>query len=57
MPAGTYSVTAEGQSTRKEDVNELTFTIAPGLVLSPEEGYVGMNLTVTGGGFERGRQL
>ena len=51
MPAGTYSVTAEGQSTRKEDVNELTFTIAPGLVLSPDEGHVSMNLTVTGGGF------
>jgi hypothetical protein len=52
MPAGAYSVTAEGQSTKEEDVNELTFTIAPGLVLSPEEGYVGMNLTVTGGGFD-----
>jgi hypothetical protein len=51
MPADAYSVTAEGQSTRKEDVNELTFTITPGLVLSPEQGYVGMNLTVTGGGF------
>jgi hypothetical protein len=52
MPAGTYSVTAEGLATRKEDVNELAFTIAPGLVLSPDEGHVGMNLTVTGGGFD-----
>jgi hypothetical protein len=51
MPAGPYSVTAEGQSTREEDVNELTFTIGPGLLLSPEQGHVGMNLTVTGGGF------
>jgi len=51
MPAGTYSVTAEGQSTKKKDVNELTFTIEPGLVLSPDEGHVGMNLTVIGGGF------
>jgi len=51
VPADEYIVTAEGQSTRKEDVNELTFTIAPGLVLSPEEGHVGMNLTVSGGGF------
>ena len=51
MPAGTYSVTAEGQSTKKEDVDEQTFTIAPGLVLSPDEGHVGMNLTVIGGGF------
>jgi len=51
MPAGTYSVTAEGQSTREEDVNELTFTIAPGLILSPDQGHVGTNVTVRGGGF------
>ena len=51
MPAGTYIVTAEGQSTGEEDVNNLAFTIASGLVLSPTEGHVGMNLTVTGGGF------
>ncbi|MCK5181941.1 MAG: hypothetical protein KAQ73_05320, partial [Dehalococcoidia bacterium] len=51
MPAGTYIVTAEGQSTGEEDVNNLAFTIASGLVLSPDKGHVGMNLTVTGGGF------
>ena len=51
MPTGEYSVTAEGESTRKEDITELSFEIEPGLVLSPDEGYVGMNLTVTGGGF------
>ena len=57
MPAGTYSVTAEGQSTKKEDVNELTFTIEPGLVLSPDEGHVGMNLTVAGGGFATNKNV
>ncbi len=51
LPRDTYSVTAKGQSTREGDVNELTFTIAPGLLLSPDEGHVGMNVTVTGGGF------
>ncbi|MEA1872478.1 MAG: hypothetical protein U9M91_03695, partial [Chloroflexota bacterium] len=51
MPKGTYSVTAEGERTPKEDISELSFEIGPGLVLSPDEGYVGMNLTVTGGGF------
>ena len=51
MPAGTYSITAAGQSTREEDVNDLTFTIAPGLLLSPGEGHVGTNVTVRGGGF------
>jgi len=51
VPAGEYIVTAEGQSTREEDVNKLTFTIESGLVLFPGEGHVGMNLTVNGGGF------
>jgi len=51
MPAGTYSVTARGQWTREADVNELTFTIGPGLLLSPDEGHVGMKVTATGGGF------
>jgi len=51
MPKGEYSVTAEGERTDKEDINELSFEIEPGIVLSPDEGYVGMNLTVTGGGF------
>jgi len=48
---GEYSVTAEGERTPKEDISELSFEIGPGLVLSPDEGHVGMNLTVTGGGF------
>ena len=50
-PKGTYSVTAEGERTPKEDISELSFEIGPGLVLSPEEGHVGTNLTVTGRGF------
>jgi len=51
MPAGEYSVSAEGEQTRKEDIGELSFEIKPGIVLSPDEGHVGMNLTVTGSGF------
>jgi len=51
MPKGEYSVTAEGERTKKEDINELSFEIEPGLVLSPDEGHVGMNLTVAGRGF------
>jgi len=49
MPTGEYSVTAEGE--RTQDTNELSFEIEPGLVLSPGQGYVGMNLTVAGHGF------
>jgi hypothetical protein len=48
-PKGEYSVTAEGE--RTQDTNELSFEIEPGLVLSPGQGYVGMNLTVAGRGF------
>ena len=51
MPAGGYSVTAEGEHTRKEDVGELSFEIEPDIVLSPNAGHVGMDLTVTGHGF------
>jgi hypothetical protein len=51
MPTGEYSVTAEGEQTKKEDITELSFEIEPDIVLSPDEGHVGMNLTVTGHGF------
>jgi hypothetical protein len=51
MPAGTYSVTTEGESTSTEDINELNFNIESDIVLPPDEGHVGMNLTVTGQGF------
>jgi hypothetical protein len=51
MPKGTYDVTAEGEQTLEEDINELSFQIEPGLVLSPDKGHVGMNLTVAGYGF------
>ncbi len=51
MPAGTYSVTAEGELTQKEGISALNFTIAPGILLPPDEKYVGMNLTVAGRGF------
>jgi len=51
MSAGKYSVTVEGEQTPKEDIEELSFEIKPDIVLSPDEGHVGMSLTVTGLGF------
>ena len=51
MPAGEYSITAEGEQTRKEDLGGLSFEIRPDIILSPDEGHVGMNLTATGRGF------
>ncbi|MGA2670146.1 MAG: IPT/TIG domain-containing protein [Dehalococcoidia bacterium] len=51
MPTGTNNVTAYGESTPKAAVTTLSFKIEPGLALSPDEGHVGTDLTVTGGGF------
>jgi hypothetical protein len=51
MPIGTYNVTAYGDSTPKAAITALSFEIKPGLVLSPDEGHVGTNLTVSGYGF------
>jgi hypothetical protein len=57
IPAGTHIVTAEGEQTRKEDVSELNFKIEPDIVLSLDEGYVGMNLTATGRGFAANKDV
>lgn len=51
MPAGEYSITADGQQTSKEDTGELSFEIQPEFILSHDQGHVGMDLTVTGRGF------
>jgi hypothetical protein len=51
MPTGEYRVTAEGEHTSKEDLGELSFEIEPDIILSPAEGHVGMDVTVTGRGF------
>lgn len=51
MPNGDYGVTSEGEVTQQEDISPLTFTIGPGVVLLPDEGHVGTNLTVIGHGF------
>lgn len=57
MPADEYSVTAEGEFTDEEDVTALSFEIGPGLVLSPNQGHVGTNLTVAGGGFPASKNV
>ena len=57
MPKGIYNVTAYGQETLKEYINVLSFEIKPGIVLSPDEGHVGTDLSVTGGGFAPNRDV
>jgi hypothetical protein len=57
LAEGTYDVTAEGEFTDKEDIDELSFEIGPGLMLSPDQGHVGTSLTVTGGGFATGENV
>ncbi|GAG39679.1 unnamed protein product, partial [marine sediment metagenome] len=49
MPTGEYGITAEGEQT--QDIGELNFEIKPDIVLSPDEGHVGIDLTATGHGF------
>jgi len=51
MPAGDYTITAEGQQTSQEDVGVLSFEIQPEFMLSDHQGHVGMELTVTGRSF------
>jgi hypothetical protein len=57
LASGTYDVTAEGEFTDKEDIEELSFEIGPGLMLSPNQGHVGTSLTVTGGGFATSKNV
>jgi len=57
MPKGTYSVTAEGEWTEEGDITALSFEIEPGLVLSPDEGHVGTDLTVAGHGFAANKNV
>jgi hypothetical protein len=51
MPTGNYSVSVEGEQTKSEDIIALSFEIKQDIVLSPDEGHVGMDLMVTGHGF------
>jgi hypothetical protein len=55
MPTDEYSVTAEGELT--QDISELSFEIEPDIVLSPDEGHVSIDLTVTGRGFAASKNV
>jgi len=57
VPAGEYAVTAEGDRTRRRDIDEISFEIRPMLTLSPDEGHVGTNVTATGYGFAPNKQI
>jgi hypothetical protein len=57
IPAGEYSVTAEGEQTSREDIGDLSFEIEPEFILSPDQGHVGMDLTVTGVGFATSEEV
>ncbi len=57
LPSGEYGVTAEGEHTKREDVGEVSFQIEPDIVLSPTEGHVATNLTVTGHGFAANHEI
>jgi hypothetical protein len=57
MSQGEYALTAAGDSTRERDVGEVTFAVGPGLMLSPDHGHVGMNVTAMGRGFAASRNV
>ena len=57
IPGGTYTVTAQGDFTAKTDVGEISFEIKPGIMLSPDEGHVGMNITAHGRGFAANKDV
>jgi len=57
MPAGEYTVTAEGEWTPREDIIELSFEIEPDIVLSPDEGHVGKSVTSGGHGFAANKDV
>jgi hypothetical protein len=57
MPKGTYGVTVEGEQTPTGDISGLIFEIKPDIVLSPDEGYAGMDLTTTGHGFAANKNV
>jgi hypothetical protein len=57
MPTSTYTVTADGERTKQRDIDALSFEIKPGILLSPDQGHVGMNVTVTGHGFAANKNI
>jgi hypothetical protein len=57
MPMGTYGITVEGEQTPTGDISGLLFEIEPGIVLSPDEGYAGTDLTATGHGFAANKNV
>ncbi|HXZ30046.1 MAG TPA: IPT/TIG domain-containing protein [Dehalococcoidia bacterium] len=57
IPTGNYTVTAEGEWTPEADVSSLIFEIKLDIVLSPDEGHVGTNVTVTGYGFAASKNV
>jgi len=48
---GKYDVTAEGEDTDKDAIEEVKFEVVPGMVMSPNEGHIGTVITISGGGF------
>jgi len=48
---GRYDIDASGTSTKARNVDDVKFTVVPGVVVTPALAYVGDEVTVIGGGF------
>ena len=57
MPKGTYDVTAEGENTDKDDINQLSFQLNPWTLLSPTQGHVDTAATISGTGFAADKEM
>lgn len=55
--SGSYEVTAEGNKTKKSEIDALDFQVSPTVSLSPQTGHVGTMLTVSGKGFPANRPV
>ena len=48
---GTHTIDADGDTTDDGDIDDLTFSVLPGISITPTTGYVGDEVDVTGTGF------
>jgi len=54
---GSHDIDAYGNSTHASDIDDKTFTVSPNVVLSPSNGHVGTDLSISGTGFAASKSM